>query len=331
MATTGSSFGGSNFGAQPSADPTATGGDPTAPADLMAAGVTYMPPQAPVAPASPSFIQPYPPTRKGAIPLPQIAVVEGLLLEVGIDALISRQVERIGKGRLAKMASIPREIETLSRKLVRGDLEPSVALSDFDWRRDVAELAAGWDAQQVIDMCKQFPPEYQAAASALIIKAQALIKELSTGLPLAKYQTFAGDKSLMPADSHIFKFASVLEVIRNPLIVFQLMAGGSLLKIQANAVRETYPTMSAAIDAGIVNATIAAKAEKKSFELNERAERGVKAWFGKGAIPTSALKQSQANVAASNEKKQPSAPPKSRSNGLATAAQQAEAKSRAPT
>lgn len=329
MAATGSSFGGSNFGPRP-VDPAALG-DPTAGGDPADAGATYIPPQAPVAPAEPSYIQPDPPTRKGTVPLPPITVVEGLLVEIGVDALISRKVEKIGKGRLASMAGIPREIETLSRKLVRGELEPSLALSDFDWRNDVAELAAGWDPQQVIDMCKQFPPDLQAAASALIIKAQALIKELSTGLPLAKYQTFAGDKNLMPSDSHILKFASVLEVIRNPLIVFQLMAGGFLLKIQANAVRETYPTLSAAIDAGIINATIAAKAEKKSFELNERAERGVKAWFGKGAIPASALKQSQANVAASNERKQNAAPPKAnKTGGLLTSAQKAEGKPGAP-
>lgn len=318
------------FGPESPVDPTVTdpgaGGDPSA----ATTGVTYAPPL-PAAPASPSFIQPNPPTRKGSVPLPPITVVEGLLIEVGVDALISRKVEKIGKGRLASMAGIPREIETLSRKLVRGDLVPSLALSDFDWRKDVADLAAGWDPQQVIDMCKMFPPDLQAAASALIIKAQALIKELSTGLPLAKYQTFAGDKNLMPSDSHILKFASVLEVIRNPLIVFQLMAGGFLLKIQANAVRETYPTLSAAINAGIVNATIAAKAEKKSFELNERAERGVKAWFGKGSIPVSALKQSQANVAASNERKQPGAPPKAnKTGGLLTSAQKAEGKPGAP-
>jgi hypothetical protein len=181
-------------------------------------------------------------------------------------------------------------------------------------------------------MLSSFPPEYQAVASALIIKSQDVIKQLSEGLPLASYQTVAGSKTLAPTDTHVLRFACALEVVRNPLIVFQLMAGGALLKIQANAVRTIYPTLSAAIDAAILNATIAAKAEKKSFELTPRAERGVKAWAGKGSISTAALQQSQANVQASNQRKQNAAPPPSgaKAGNLLTSAEKAEAKPASP-
>lgn len=268
-----------------------------------------------------------PPT---ATTLPLIAPVELLLVVVGIDALISRAVEKVGKGKLREMTRIPGEIQSLARKMVRGELEPSLDMSDFDWRKDVKELAAGWDVQQVIDMAKQFPPELQAAASALIIKSKAVIDKLSKGLPLAKYQTVAGSTDLMPADAHIFKFAVVLEVVRNPLLVISLMAGGALLKTQAAAVRVIYPTLSACIDAAIMQATIAAKSEKKSFELTEPAEAGVKCWFGNGPVPTTALKQSQANVAASNQRKQSAVPPKSRPGNLLTAAAKAEAKPETP-
>lgn len=258
--------------------------------------------------------------------LPQIATVELLLIQVGVDAIISREVEKIGKGKLREMAAIPGEIRSLARKLVRGDLEPSLSLSDFEWRAAVRDLSAGWDQDQVVEMCQQFPPELQAAASALIIKSVALIKELSEGLPLTRYQTLAGSKSLVPADTHTLRFACVLEVIRNPLIIFQLAAGGALLKIQAHAVRETYPTLSSAIDAAITGQIMVEKAEKKSFELDERAERGVKTWMGQGPIPDGALKQSQTNVAALNAKKQAATPPPKKPTGLLTAAQRSEAK-----
>ena len=152
-------------------------------------------------------------------PLPPIDTIEGLLVEVGIDSLISREVEKVGIGRLRQAAKIPDEIRTLSRKLVRGELEPSIGLRDFNWRKAVMELAAGWDPEQIIDMLRSFPAEYRAAASALIIKSVKLIKELASGLPLTRYQTLSGSKNLIPADAHIFKFASVLEVIRDPLIV----------------------------------------------------------------------------------------------------------------
>jgi hypothetical protein len=278
------------------------------------------------APAVPTHI-PVSPAGRNQLPLPPISMLEGLLVEIGIDALISREVEKIGAGRLRQAAKMPDEIRTLSRKLVRGELEPSIGLRDFSWRKAVTELAAGWEVDQVVSMLKSFPPEYQAAASALVIKSVKLIKELASGLPLTRYQTLAGSKNLIPADAHIFKFASVLEVIRDPLIVFPLMAGGALLKLQANAVRETYPTISAAIDMALVQATFVAKANKKSFELPPRVEYGVRNWMGKSPIEAGALQQSQKNVSAMNEKKANPAPPPSKPPvGLLTAAQRAESK-----
>lgn len=245
------------------------------------------------------------------LPLPEIAPVESMLIAVGIDAIISRKVDKITKAKLASAAKIPTEIETLARKMVHGDLEPSFSLSDFNWRSAIKELAAGWEVQQVIDMTKSFPKEYQITASALIIKSQEVIKQLSEGLPLSRYQTLSGSINLIPTDTHIFKFSSLLEVVRNPLIVFSLMAAGALLKSQSHAIRAVYPTLSAAIDAAILQATISAKADKKSFELPPKAEYGVKAWFGQSPIPQKQLQQAQAAVAAFNQKKNaaPSAPP----------------------
>lgn len=262
-----------------------------------------------------------------APPLPKISLVEALLFAVGVDAIISRKVEKFDRARMRRAMRLPSDIARLARKLVNGKLEPSIPSGDFEWRQAVADLAAGWDTQQVIDMTNAFPPQYRAAASALVIKSMALVKELSAGLPLQKYQTFAGSANLIPADAHIFKFQSVLAVVRDPLVVFPLMAGGALLKIQANAVRETYPTVAAAVDAAIFQATTAATAAKKSFQLPPRVEYGVRAWMGKAPTGQGALQQSQANVARMNARKQPASPPPARPpQGLMTAGQRAEAK-----
>ena len=57
-------------------------------------------------------------------------------------------------------------------------------------------------------------------------------------------------------------------------MVFPLMNTGALLRSQATAVRQLYPTMSEAIDAAIPqDATIKAKAAKKSFERRRRGPR----------------------------------------------------------
>jgi hypothetical protein len=264
-------------------------------------------------------------------PLPPIDPVEALLVEVGIDAIISRKVERISPARLRSAAKLPLQIRTLSRKLIKGKLEPTIALSDFDWRTAVSELAAGWDVDQLVEMTRQFPQSYQVAASAMVVKSIALIKELSAGLPLARYQTFSGSKDLIPPDAHIFKFACVLEVIRDPLVVFPLMAAGALLRIQANAVRETYPSIASIIDTAVFQANMAAKAVKKSFEPPPRVDYGLRTWMGKPPVAQSALQQSQANVASMNARKQPQTPPMPKPPaGLLTAGQRAEAKG-APT
>lgn len=260
------------------------------------------------------------------LPLPEIDPVESLLVGVGIDAIISRKVEKVGLSSLREAGKLPGEIRTLARKLVRGKLEPRIKTAAFEWRTAVSELAQGWDADQVVEMCRQFPQAYQVAASALVVRSMALIKELSDGLPLDRYQTFTGSKNLIPADAHIFKFACVLEVIRDPLVVFPLMAGGALLKIQANAVRETYPTIAKAIDTAIFISTAAAKAADKKFELPPRAEYGVRAWMGKGPVAPEAMIQSQKNVQTMNARKQPQTPPVKPRGNILTSGERAESK-----
>ena len=127
-----------------------------------------------------------------------------------------------------------------------------------------------------------------------------------------------------------FKFVTVLEAIDEPLNVFKFMSSGSLLKSQAHAVRTVYPTLSAAIDAAIMNETIAAKAANKAFELNPRAEYGVKNWFGKPQVSTATFKQAQLNHAVSNQRKaQQKAPAEQNSKAsgnMLTSSQRAEAK-----
>jgi hypothetical protein len=241
-------------------------------------------------------------------PLPKIADVEALLMTVGLRAVISRQVETVTKAKLKTMSAIPKQVADLARKLVNDELSPSF-YSDLNYRQAVKELAAGFKIEQVVAMTQKFPREYQVAGSALIIKAQEVVQQLSQLVPVSQYQTLAGSVDLLPADTKLFKFISILEVLDDPLMVFSLMGRGALLKTQANAVRVCYPTLSAAIDAAILQATMTAKSAKKSFELPYRAEYGIKAWFGKGPVPTSTLQKAQAAVARSNAKKAPAPTP----------------------
>lgn len=235
-------------------------------------------------------------------PLPTIAPVELMLMTVGLKAIISRDVEKITKAKLKDMAGIPKQITDLTRKLIHNELTPSFK-TDFNYRGALKDLAKGWDVNQVIEMTDKFPAEYQVVGHALVIKAKDTIAKLLKGYPVAQYQTLTGSIDLIPADTKLFKFVSILEILADPLMIFSLMSTGAMLRSQSNAVREIFPTFSQAVDAALLQQIISAKADKKSFELPPRAEVGVKAWFGKGPVSTKLLQQAQISVARVNERK----------------------------
>ena len=269
-------------------------------------------------------------------PLPQIASVEVMLAVVGMKPIISREVETISPETLDEIDKVPEEIAAMARSLVRGRKVTSPKYAAFDAQKAINDLAAGWDVKQVQDMIERFPVRWQAIGTALVVKSQDVIKQLMQGYPIAQYQTLSGSVNLKPTDLKKFKFQSVLEIINEPLRVFEFMSTGSLLKSQAHAVRTVYPTLSAAIDAALFNETAAAKAARPDFELPPRAEYGVKNWLQKPQISQSAAVQAQKNHAHANERSQqgrqpPPAPNEAKTAGnMLTSSQRAEAKSPAP-
>jgi hypothetical protein len=270
-------------------------------------------------------------------PLPAVAPVEIMLAVIGLKPIISREVEDISPETLGKMDDLPIEIAKLAKRLVRSDKKIAPEYDSFDAQLAIDDLAAGWDVQQVVDMIRKFPVRYQAIGTALVVKSQAVIKQLMEGYPIAQYQTLSGSVNLKPTDLKKFKFKSILEIIDEPLRVFEFMSTGALLKSQAHAVRTVYPTLSACIDAAIMNETISAKAANKGFELPPRAEYGVKNWFQKSQVDASTLAQAQKNHVVANQRKEsarqpPPAPNEAKAaKNMLTSSQRAEAKSPAPT
>lgn len=233
--------------------------------------------------------------------IPPISPAESLLVTIGLRTLITKNVEKVTKGKLDRIRTLPLEVQRLARDMVNGKLSESV-YSDLNYRAMVKDLSQPVDMQQVQDMLSQFPQQYRAAATALLLISGQVIQQLQAQIPTSNYQTVSGMTNLMPDDVKLWKFVSILEVLDNPLLVFPLMATGALLRSQANAVRTLYPTLSAHIDAWILDATIKAKAKVKSFELSPRAEVGVKAWMGQGPMSASALRSSQAAVKTAKDK-----------------------------
>jgi hypothetical protein len=223
---------------------------------------------------------------------PAITPVEACMAVIGLRTIISRKTERITRATLDRIDGIPKEVNRLARQLVRDELTDTW-YSDLNYKATLSDLARGIDVQQVQDMADQFPDEYRAVGHALSLAASQVIADLQKLVPTSVYQTVTGQTSLLPDDMRLWKFVSVLEVLDNPLMVFALMNTGALLRSQAHAVRVVYPTLSAAIDAALFDATVKAKAARKGFELAPRAEVGVKAWMGQPPVSPGMLKSSQ--------------------------------------
>lgn len=230
-----------------------------------------------------------------------ISPAEAAMAVIGLRTIISRKVERITRPTLERIDGIGREVQRLARQMVHDQLTETF-YSDLNYRATLADLSRGFDLTQVTEMADAFPPEFRDVGHALTLGASQVIQELSKLIPTSVYQTVAGPTSLLPDDVKVWKFVSILEVLDNPLMVFPLMNTGALLKSQANAVRLIYPTLSAAIDAAILDATVKAKAAKRSFELSPRAEVGVKAWMGQPQASPAMLQSTQAAAARTKEK-----------------------------
>ncbi len=216
-----------------------------------------------------------------------ISPAEATLAVIGLRTIISDKVERITKPTLDRIDGLEKEIKRLSRDLVNDKLTETF-YSDLNYRAMLRQLANGVNLQQVQAMADQFPTEYRDVANAMTISASHVIQTLSGMIPTSVYTTVAGPTTLLPDDMKLWSFVSILEVLDNPLMVFPLMNTGALLRSQATAVRQLYPTLSGEIDAAILDSTIKAKANRKSFELSPRAEVGVKNWIRTNPSPEAA-------------------------------------------
>lgn len=196
---------------------------------------------------------------------------------IGLRAIVSKKVERIKREQLDRIDGLEKKVTSTARDLVNDKLTATF-YSDLNYRAMLRDLSEGFDLKQVQEMADHFPPEYRDIGLALTAQSTQVIEALMKMVPTSSYETITGAKALLPSDVKVWRFVSILEVLDDPLLVFPLMNTGALLRSQATAVRQLYPTFSAAVDAALFEATVKAKAKRRSFELAPRAEVGVQAW-----------------------------------------------------
>lgn len=218
---------------------------------------------------------------------------EALLAVIGVRPIISRQVEKVYRRDLAEANRMPARIEALARAVCRRELV-DVPMGDFKYTAALRDLNEKYNEAQVEAMVRTMPEEIKTP---FVLKAGEVFQMLAAEIPKSVTSTITGFRNVLPDDMAVHKFIAKLDALDDPLRVFPWMATGSITKRQIEAVRQVYPTISAAIDEALHEAAGHEKAAKKSWELSPHAEIGVGKWSGHPRIPPGLGAKMQANYA----------------------------------
>lgn len=232
--------------------------------------------------------------------LPPIKPEEVCLAVIGIQPVISRAVDRVSRAQFLEMANFPATLVKMAKSLCHDGMV-ELPLTHRNYRTMLKELAEPIGMDQVEAMVQAFPAEEHDLAAAFVAFSGQLVQQLQELYPKSQSQSIAGPRQLVPNDVAIWKFVNLLEVVDDPLRVFNLMGTGSLLKTQVQAIRLVYPTLAKAIDTAIDETVTDERAVKKSYELAPRAEIGVRAWKGVPRIDPGLLAKLQAATQAAKD------------------------------
>lgn len=196
---------------------------------------------------------------------------------------IERQREALG---------IPNKLSKLAEQIVNDTVKRPPMPRSHDYRKLLDHFAKGLQPDQMQELVERFPPGASDMSGSFLMVAQAALEHLKQLFPMSVYTTFTGPTNLTPDDDSVWRFFSQLEVLNDPMRVFPLIACGALLRSQVKAMREIYPTLSAAIDTAAYEAIAKKTAEampkggapSRPFRLPPRAEMGLAVWLGRRLI-----------------------------------------------
>ncbi len=208
----------------------------------------------------------------------EIDTGEVIVAVLGLRPIISKKLEKVTKSDLDAIVDFPMKLQRLARKLVAGTLKAKEEMPPETYDSFLDRLTAPFDEAQIEATIGQFPGDGDEKLSAMTVAHQAFDLVASV-LPKSVYQSMFSSANLAVSDPQWWTFQESFELLNDPLLVFNDIATGELLGSQATAMREIYPTISAAIDDAIKAANAEEIAKVKSFELPVNVEFGCATWF----------------------------------------------------
>lgn len=226
--------------------------------------------------------------------------VECCLAVVGVESIVSREVEKVNLTQVKLMENLNKRCYTEARLIVKGE-KSSVPLTTVPYKKMLGLLTEKFDAVQLEEMVAKFPPALHGISGDFLIKANQVVELLRGLFPMSVKDTLLGPESIMPSALAVRKFAVLLDVLNDPMRVFAHIACGSLLKSQSEIIREVYPEFSECVTDALTEAGTDAKAAKKSFQLPARVEIGYGVWAGIPRVNPRLQSRLQKNFAKADE------------------------------
>lgn len=217
---------------------------------------------------------------------PKLDLGELALAVVGVTALIDDDIPKMGKGRQEEALAIPGKAQKLARAILAEDAEHKYEPMSRpgSYRAMLERFKAGLQTGDVQKLVDAFPPEASDMSGSFQLVAQAAFQHMKELFPTTVVTSFLGPSNVTPDDGRVWKFFSQLQVLDNPLRVFNLIETAALLRSQVAAVRTIYPTLSKLFDAAIYEAMGLAKVAKQSYRMPPRTEQGLSTWFGRRIV-----------------------------------------------
>lgn len=208
----------------------------------------------------------------------QVDTGEALLAVVGVEPIISHEVERITAPQRHAAVNILKTLRILARAVINGTHVATPPRRDMSYQSVLRDLTKPFDQEQVERMLAVVGDA--DVGMAFLTVSHNAFQYLQATLPVSVYQTQASAQNLAVSDPDWWAWQVRYETLDNPLSVFAAIADGSLLPSQVECLKTIYPTLGSAIDHAITDAITDAIALKRSFELPLGAEFGVATWRG---------------------------------------------------
>lgn len=186
------------------------------------------------------------------IQLPQtIDPAEAVAAVVGIRPLLTSTFERITAPMWDQIGGIEQTIYRLARDLARGQLDRA-EFPPIDYDQYLDALSEDVDPAQIASIVRQFPLELHDLTTAYFGQVAKTLRFLRGKFPISSVKTIFGAQNVTPADTDVFAFEDVLELVDQPLAVFEMVDTGRLTSDMALAMMQLYPSLYKAVVTAIV-------------------------------------------------------------------------------